>query len=73
MAGRSLAYLTERGRLSDFAFFSFEHYPFEPCKVTWSDLYREPELIAHALQVWRADGLPAAFPCSSPRAISQPT
>ncbi len=60
--GRFLAYLTDRGRLSDFAFLSFEHYPYEPCKITWPDLYREPELVAHVLQEWKKDGLPASVP-----------
>jgi hypothetical protein len=60
--GRFLAYLNARGRLSDLAFFSFEHYPYEPCKIAWSDLYREPEIIAHIMQVWRDDGLPPNVP-----------
>ena len=25
---------------------SFEHYPFEPCKIQWSNLYDEPALIS---------------------------
>jgi NedA-like, galactose-binding domain len=60
--GRFLNYLRAHGRLPDLAFMSFEHYPFEPCGVTWSDLYREPELVSHILQVWRDDGLPASVP-----------
>ena len=32
--GRFLDYLRQHGRLNDLAFFSFEHYPYEPCKVT---------------------------------------
>jgi hypothetical protein len=60
--GRFLDYLKARGRISDLAFMSFEHYPFEPCEVTWSDLYREPELVSHILDVWREDGLPVGVP-----------
>jgi F5/8 type C domain len=60
--GRFVDYLKERGRLSDLAFVSFEHYPFPPCEVTWSDLYREPELVGHILQVWRDDGVPEKVP-----------
>jgi hypothetical protein len=59
---RFLSYLSARGRLSDFAFFSFEHYPYQPCKIAWSDLYREPEIVSHILKVWRDDGLPANVP-----------
>jgi hypothetical protein len=60
--GRFLDYLKARGRMSDFAFLSFEHYPFPPCNITWSDLYREPQLVSHILQVWRDDGLPPDVP-----------
>jgi hypothetical protein len=30
--------------LKELSFLSFEHYPFPPCDITRSDLYREPEL-----------------------------
>ena len=60
--GRFLDYLKSHGRLGDLAFVSFEHYPFPPCDINWSDLYREPELVTHILDVWRADGLPAEVP-----------
>jgi hypothetical protein len=60
--GRFIDYLKERGRLNDLAFVSFEHYPFGPCEVSWSDLYREPELVRHILQVWREDGVPENVP-----------
>ena len=60
--GRFVDYLKERGRLKDLTFVSFEHYPFPPCEVTWSDLYREPELVRHILQVWRDDGVPENVP-----------
>jgi hypothetical protein len=60
--GRFFDYLRARGRLGDFAFLSFEHYPYKACEITWSDLYREPELVAHVLKVWRDDGLPPGVP-----------
>jgi F5/8 type C domain-containing protein len=60
--GRFLDYLKARGRIDDLAFMSFEHYPFAPCEITWSDLYREPQLVSHILQVWRDDGLPQNIP-----------
>ncbi|MGH9445337.1 MAG: discoidin domain-containing protein [Terriglobia bacterium] len=60
--GRFLDYLKSHGRISDLSFMSFEHYPYEPCEVTWSDLYREPELVSHILDVWREDGLPESIP-----------
>jgi hypothetical protein len=60
--GRFIAYLTAHGRLSDLAFVSFEHYPFEPCDITWKTLYSEPKLMKHILQVWRDDGVPKDVP-----------
>jgi hypothetical protein len=60
--GRFLDYLRSRGRLDDLAFLSYEHYPYDPCRTGWSDLYREPELISRIMQVWRDDGLPAGLP-----------
>lgn len=60
--GRFIDYLKAHNRLSDFAFLSYEHYPYDPCKTTWNDLYDEPELITHIMQVWRDDGLPPDVP-----------
>jgi hypothetical protein len=59
---RFVDYLKAHGRLSDLAFVSFEHYPFPPCDINWADLYREPELVRHILQVWREDGVPPEVP-----------
>jgi hypothetical protein len=59
---RFLDYLRAHGRMSDLAFFSFEHYPYDPCHVSWASLYQEPELITHIVQVWRDDGLPPGVP-----------
>ncbi len=60
--GRFVAYLKAHGRLSDLSFVSFEHYPFEPCTITWKTLYTEPQLMKHILQVWRDDGVPKEVP-----------
>ncbi len=60
--GRFVDYLKTHGRLADLAFVSFEHYPFEPCTITWKTLYTEPQLMKHILQVWRDDGVPRDVP-----------
>lgn len=60
--GRFLDYLKAHGRMVDLTFVSFEHYPLSPCEINWSDLYREPELVANILKVWREDGVPADVP-----------
>jgi hypothetical protein len=60
--GRFVAYLKEHGRLADLSFVSFEHYPFQPCAITWKTLYQEPQLMKHILQVWREDGVPKEVP-----------
>ncbi len=60
--GRFVDYLKAHGRLSDLAFVSFEHYPFEPCNITWKTLYSEPRLMKHILHVWRDDGVPKNVP-----------
>ena len=60
--GRFVDYLKTHHHLKDLAFVSFEHYPFEPCEVTWKSLYAEPQLMKHILQVWRDDGVPKDVP-----------
>jgi len=60
--GRFIDYLKARNRLADLAFMSFEHYPYPPSEIVWADLFREPELVSHILDVWRKDGLPANVP-----------
>ena len=60
--GRFVDYLKAHHRLDDLAFVSFEHYPFEPCEITWKTLYTEPQLMKHILQVWRNDGVPKNVP-----------
>ncbi|MFZ0735353.1 MAG: discoidin domain-containing protein [Candidatus Sulfotelmatobacter sp.] len=60
--GRFVDYLKQHGRMGDLAFFSFEHYPYDPCRIPWGMLYDEPELVSHIMQVWHQDGIPADLP-----------
>ncbi len=60
--GRFLAYLKSHNRMQDLAFMSFEHYPYDGCETPWENLYQEPELITHIMNVWRDDGLPPGIP-----------
>ena len=60
--GRFVSYLKSHRHFADLAFVSFEHYPFEPCTITWKSLYTEPQLMKHILQVWRDDGVPKDVP-----------
>lgn len=60
--GRFLDYLKARSRLNDLTFFTFEHYPYDPCNTSWNDLYREPERITNIIRVWKEDGLPPELP-----------
>jgi F5/8 type C domain len=57
--GRFMDYLKAHGRMKDFTFFSFEHYP---PSASWDDLYLEPERVRHIVQVWKDDGLPPSVP-----------
>ena len=59
---RFVNYLKQHQRLNDLAFFSFEHYPYDPCRIPWGSLYDEPDLVNHIMQVWREDGVPANIP-----------
>jgi len=59
---RFVDYLKQHGRMNDLAFFSFEHYPYDPCRTPWGMLYDEPELVSHIMQVWHEDGVPADMP-----------
>jgi hypothetical protein len=60
--GRFIAYLKSHGRLGDLAFFSYEHYPMDPCKIQWSNLYDEATLVSNMVRIWREDGVPANVP-----------
>jgi hypothetical protein len=61
---RFLGYLKAHGRLADLAFMSYEHYPYYDgtCEGPWSNLFKEPEILTHIVQVWRDDGLPEGIP-----------
>ena len=59
---RFVNYLKQHRRMNDLSFFSFEHYPFDPCRTPWGMLYDEPELVSHIMQVWHEDGIPADMP-----------
>ena len=61
---RFLDYLRAHDRLSDLSFMSYEHYPYYDgtCQGPWNNLYKEPELLNHIVQVWRDDGLPPDVP-----------
>jgi hypothetical protein len=62
--GRFFDYLKTHGRMNDFTFFSFEHYPFQDRKTppAWTDLYLEPGFVSHIIQVWKDNGLPPNVP-----------
>jgi len=61
--GRFVDYLKAHGRLDDFTFFSFEHYPYQDKPTySWADLYPEPEFVSHIVQVWKDNGLPPGIP-----------
>ena len=71
MAGREGAHFVDGAfhqlleiarKIDELAFFSFEHYPFEPCKVEWSSLYDEATLVTHIADIWRQDGVPPEVP-----------
>jgi len=59
---RFLNYLSSHGHLGDLNFMTFEHYPFDPCHLSWNNLYQEPALVRGILKVWRDDGLPKDVP-----------
>jgi hypothetical protein len=60
--GRFFDYLRSHNHIQDLSFVSFEHYPFEECKIQWSSLYNEANLTRNIVQVWRDDGLPEGVP-----------
>jgi hypothetical protein len=60
--GRFVDYMKQHGRMQDLAFFSFEHYPYDPCRTPWGVLYDEPDLVSHIMQTWHEDGIPADMP-----------
>jgi len=61
--GRFVDYLKAHGRINDFTFFSFEHYPYQDKPTySWADLYPEPGFVSHIVQVWKDNGLPPNIP-----------
>src|SRR5579863_4170068 len=61
--GRFVDYLKAHGRLNDFTFFSFEHYPYQDRpSYSWADLYPEPGYVSHIVQVWKDNGVPSNIP-----------
>jgi hypothetical protein len=60
--GRFVDYLKQHERMNDLAFFSFEHYPYDPCRTPWGVLYDEPDLVSHIVQTWHDDGIPMDMP-----------
>jgi len=59
---RFIDYLKDHGKLQELAFFSFEHYPMEPGKIQWSNLYQEADLVTGIMRIWREDGVPENVP-----------
>jgi hypothetical protein len=59
---RFIDYLRAHGKINELAFFAFEHYPMEPGKIQWSDLYHEADLVTNIMKVWREDGVPENVP-----------
>ena len=59
---RFINYLKSHDKLGELAFFSFEHYPFEPGKIQWNNLYDEPKLVTGIMKIWREDSVPASVP-----------
>ena len=62
---RFISYLRDHGHLRDFAFMSWEHYPFFNCdrgKTLRNDLLDEPSFVRRMVAQWRADGVPRDIP-----------
>jgi hypothetical protein len=59
---RFINYLKSHNAIQDLAFFSFEHYPFQPGTIQWSNLYDEPKLVTGIMKIWREDGVPDNVP-----------
>lgn len=62
---RFLRYLNSHDRMSDLAFMSFEHYPFNGCEhgaALLQDLLQEPSIMKGIVNTWHSDGLPSSLP-----------
>jgi hypothetical protein len=61
--GRFVDALRSRGRLADFAFFSFEWYPFDDvCDDVQTQLAETKVLLDEVLAQWRSEGVPTTIP-----------
>jgi hypothetical protein len=61
--GRFVDALRTHGRISDFAFFSFEWYPFDDvCGDVQKQLAETKEVLDRVLARWRSEGVPASIP-----------
>jgi hypothetical protein len=61
--GRFLEFLRTRGHLAEFAFFSFEWYPFDDvCGDVHKQLAETHDLLHRVLAQYRADGVPTSIP-----------
>lgn len=61
--GRVIRYFRRKGRMNDFAFFSFEWYPWdETCAAPAPQLAASPRRLGAALDDLHRDGLPARLP-----------
>jgi hypothetical protein len=59
---RFLIYLANHGRMSDLAFESSEHYPFDACGDPWSALLDEPSLVQRGFEIVKNAGVPSSLP-----------
>ncbi len=59
---RFLNYLNHHGRMNDLNVMTYEHYPFDPCNIPWSNLLEEPRYVQGIVQTWKDDGLPSTVP-----------
>ncbi len=59
---RFLNYLKSHNAMADLSFMSYEHYPYNPCTIKWTDLLQEPSYTRGSLATWAADGLPKTVP-----------
>ena len=59
---RFFNYLASHNATGELSFMSYEHYPYNPCSITWNQIYQEPAFTAMSLNTWKADGLPPGTP-----------
>jgi len=59
---RFLRYLANHGRMSDLAFESSEHYPFNACGNPWQSMLDEPDLVGRGFELLKNAGVPSSLP-----------